>query len=245
MTNVLVLEDCKVQRKSLVHMLLKTEFNLKIYEADNVNEALEICKNTYIDLFFVDIALNNSSGLDFALKIRSIEEYKLSWIIFTTTHINYMIQAFKEVHCYDYILKPYNPEKIMEITKIILENTPSKDCNYNNEKKVVFNNKGIDVIISTSDIIFLEVNIRNCIIHTKVGKLELSRVTLKKALELINETFILKSHKAFAININYITKIEKCSVTSWNVYFKDCEFIALIGLKYKQFIDDAINKFVI
>ncbi len=33
-----------------------------------------------------------------------------------------MLQAFKEIHCYDYILKPYRKEKIMEITKLLLNN---------------------------------------------------------------------------------------------------------------------------
>lgn len=38
-----------------------------------------------------------------------------------------MIQAFKEVHCYDYILKLYEPEKIIELTKTILENTRKRN----------------------------------------------------------------------------------------------------------------------
>lgn len=244
MFNVLVIEDCEIQRKSIIHILLQTGLDLKIYEADNENESLEISKNVNIDLFFVDIALNESSGLDFALKIRSIEKYKLSWIVFTTTHINYMIQAFKEVHCYDYILKPYEPEKIIELTKTILKNTYVKDCEQNTEKSVVFNSKGVEIIISKHDIIFLEVNIKNCIIHTRVGKFEINRLALKKALEIIDEPFIIKSHRSFAININYITKIEKYSVTSWNVYFKDYEFNAIIGLNYKQIVNDAINKLI-
>lgn len=241
MVNVLVIEDCQIQRKSLINILLKTGLDLKIYESDNGNEALEISGKIDIDLFFVDIALNQSSGLDFALKVREIDKYKLSWIIFTTTHADYMIQAFKEIHCYDYILKPYDDEKIIELTKTIIENTHTKEYEQNNEKNVVFNSKGVDIIIATSDIIFLEVNIKNCIIHTKVGKFEISRLALKKALELINEPFIIKSHRSFAININYITKIEKFSPTSWNVYFKDYEFTAIIGLRYKRIINKALN----
>lgn len=241
MVNILVIEDCQIQRKSLINILLKTELDLKIYESDNENEALEISKKIDIDLFFVDIALNQSSGLDFALKVREIDKYKLSWIIFTTTHIDYMIQAFKEVHCYDYILKPYDDEKIIELTKTIIENTHTKDYGDNNQKTVAFNSKGVDIIIATSDIIFLEVNIKNCTIHTKIGKFEISRLTLKKALELINEPFIIKSHRSFAININYITKIEKFSPTSWNVCFRDYEFTAIIGLRYKRIINKALN----
>ncbi|MTK10907.1 MAG: response regulator transcription factor [Clostridiaceae bacterium] len=245
MFNILVIEDCEIQRKSLIKILLQMGLDLKIYEADNETDSLEIARNVNIDLFFVDIELNESSGLDFALKLRDIEKYKLSWIVFATTHMNYMIQAFKEVHCYDYILKPYEPEKIKELTKIILVNTQDKDCKEDTEKRVVFNSKGIEIIISTSDIIFLEANIKNCIIHTRVGKFQINRLALKKALEMINEPFIIKSHRSFAINIKYVTKIEKYAITSWNVYFKDYTISAVIGLKYKQIINDSINKLVI
>ncbi|AKN31520.1 LytTR family transcriptional regulator [Clostridium carboxidivorans P7] len=244
MFNILVLEDCEIQRRSLVKILLQTGLNLKIFESDNTADSLKICEDVDINLFFVDIALNESSGLDFALKLRNIEKYKLTWIIFLTTYMNYMIKAFKEVHCYDYILKPYDPEKIIEITNTILKNI-HRECELNKEKSVAFNSKGIDIIIATSDIIFLEVNIKNCIIHTRIGKFEINRLALKKALEMIEEPFIIKSHRSFAININYITKIEKYSVTSWNVYFKDYDSCAIIGLKYKQIIKNALAKRVI
>lgn len=242
MFNILVVEDCEIQRKNLIYILLQTGLDLKIYESDNANDSLKICESVNIDLFFVDIALKDSSGLDFALDIRNIERYKLGWIIFMTTHINYMIQAFKEVHCYDYILKPCDPEKVKELTRMILENPYNKDCGHDKEKTVIFNNKGVDIILSTSDIIFLEANIKNCIIYTRVGKFEISRLALKKALEIINEPFIIKSHRSFAININYITKIEKYSVTSWNVYFKNYDSCAIMGLKYKQIISTELNK---
>lgn len=242
MFNILVIEDSTIQRKALIHILLQTGLDLKIYEATNEKDSLEIADNVDIDLFFVDIDLNESSGLDFALKIREIDKYKLSWIIFATIHMNYMIGAFKNVHCYDYILKPYDPEKIVQLTKTIVEGTKNKDSNHNTKKNVVFNNKGVNLKISTDDIIFLEVNIKKCIIYTKFGKFEISRLTLKEALQIIDEPFIIRSHKSFAINTNYIIKIEKYSVTSWNVYFKDYEFSALISLRYKRIINNVLLK---
>lgn len=110
----------------MIHILLNTNLDLKIYESDNYAESLTISKDLNIDLFFIDIELKESSGLEFALEIRKMDKYKLSWMVFTTSHINYMIKAFKEVHCYDYILKPYEPGKITELTKTILENTHKK-----------------------------------------------------------------------------------------------------------------------
>ena len=241
MINVLIIEDSKIQKVSLLdNILSKARLDLKIYKAGSREESLRISKDVYIDLFFIDIN-GQSSGLDFALAIRSMERYKISSIIFLTKNINYMIQAFKEVHCYDYILKPYEPNEVIEIAKIISEVIVDRKYNYNRERKVKFNSKGIDIIVITSNIIFIEVNIRTCIIHTKNEIFEVSRLSLKKALEEINESFIIKSHKSFAINVNYIKEIKRYSFTSWSVLFQDYEFSAIIGSKYKYVIDNALN----
>lgn len=243
MINVLVLEDCKIQRKNLIHILLNTNLDLKIYESDNYAESLTISKDLNIDLFFIDIELKESSGLEFALEIRKMDKYKLSWMVFTTSHINYMIKAFKEVHCYDYILKPYEPGKITELTKTILENTHKK--NYKSAvKKVIFRSNSLEIILSTPDIIFIEFYMKDSIIHTKTGNFRITRLSLKKALEIINEPFIVQSHKSFIININYVTKIEKYSSTSWNVYFKDCPSNARIGLNYKKSITKSLDTLI-
>ncbi|NRY61539.1 LytR/AlgR family response regulator transcription factor [Clostridium beijerinckii] len=241
MINVLIIEDSKIQKTSfLANLLSKARLDFNIYKAFSRDELLRISKDVHIDLFFID-SDEQSSGLDFAIEIRSIEMYRTSYIIFLSKNINYMIQAFKEVHCYDYILKPYNPKELIEIIKKAREILIKEKHNYNAERRVRFNNKDIDIIISTADIIYIEVNIRNCIIHTKNKVFEISRLTLKRALEIINESFIIKSHKSFAININYIREIKRYSVTSWSVEFKDYKFSAIISSKYKYIIDKALN----
>ncbi|WP_242824766.1 LytR/AlgR family response regulator transcription factor [Clostridium botulinum] len=107
MKNVLIIEDDNYQRKNLKNMLLEIEEDFNIYEAEDKLDALEICNKVLIDLFYVDVSLQNSSGIDLCKDIRKIKKYKFSWIVFITTHVQYMITAFKEIHCYDYILKPY------------------------------------------------------------------------------------------------------------------------------------------
>ncbi|MCY6355854.1 response regulator [Clostridium sp. ZS2-4] len=103
MCTILLLEDDIKQRNNLKKMLYETNEKLKFYEAEDKDEALDICKRVAIDIFFVDISLKNSSGLDFAVEIREMTKYELSWIIFLTTHMEYITQAFKKIHCYDYV----------------------------------------------------------------------------------------------------------------------------------------------
>ncbi|MPN36597.1 Transcriptional regulatory protein BtsR [bioreactor metagenome] len=118
MKNILIIEDDERQRINLKKII--SENDVVIYEAQDKDEALDICNKVCIDIFLVDIVLKSSSGLDFALEIRKINKYELSWIIFITTHREYLTEAFKQVHCYDYIIKPYDKEEILStIRKLI------------------------------------------------------------------------------------------------------------------------------
>ncbi|EDS76537.1 putative response regulator [Clostridium botulinum C str. Eklund] len=82
MYSILIVEDDAPQRTNLKVMLQKLEFNFKIYEASSEREALSVLDKYNIDLFFMDIELYKSSGLDLALKIRNNPKYEFSWIIF-------------------------------------------------------------------------------------------------------------------------------------------------------------------
>ena len=164
--NILIVEDDNIQSENLKKMIQEIDESLKIYKAEDKDEALKILTKHIIDVFYIDIFLNNSSGLDLAIEFRKIHKYELSWIIFLTTHVEYITQAFKEVHCYDYILKPYDKKELIDISKRVIS------CPCSNvvmeRRYVVFNLKNCVLIkVYVDEIIFIEVNIRTCSIHTK------------------------------------------------------------------------------
>lgn len=73
MVNILVLEDNAFQRKILVETIRQMGEHFIIYEGDSEKEGLEIANEREISLFYVDISLKDSSGLDFA-KIKNYGE---------------------------------------------------------------------------------------------------------------------------------------------------------------------------
>ncbi|MDF2504697.1 response regulator transcription factor [Clostridium sp.] len=117
MKNILLAEDDMKQCENLRKMLHMIDTKINIYEAEDKNEALEISKDVHIDLFFIDISLKSSSGLDLAFELRKMSEYEFTWLVFLTTHVEYLSQALKQVHCYDYIVKPYNKDEIINMVK--------------------------------------------------------------------------------------------------------------------------------
>lgn len=243
MDNILIVEDDNEQRKNLMKMIYEADKDLKIYEAESKEEALKISIEVFIDLFYIDISLKNSSGLDLAVELRKIKKYKFNWIIFTTSHVQYMIQAFKEIHCYDYILKPYDKDEVIKMTKLLISNKHVCNSLTKKEKYVVFDlQNSISIKLNVDEIIFMEVNFRKIILHTKDGNYEAKRLSLAKALKTINYDYIVQSHKSFAININFVNKVEVLANKLWEISFNNCKEKALLSYSFKEIIVKKFNE---
>ncbi|NFO03903.1 response regulator transcription factor [Clostridium botulinum] len=239
MYSVILVEDDYMQRNILKKMLTSTYNFIKIYEADSESEALNIIENNYINMFIIDINLKESSGLDLAKKIRDIPKYEFNQIIFLTTYIEYITQAFKQVHCYDYILKPYNKDVVYNmLNKIILNE--NKEILYKNKEIVITLKCGIYIGIKIKDIIFIEVIGKKYNIHTKTRIYSTNSMSLKKIIELIDSENIIQSHRSFVVNINYVCKIEKIDNKLSSICFNQICEKALLGYKFKN---DIISKF--
>ena len=185
--NVLIVEDDLLQRKSLKKMLQQIDKGINIYESFDKDKALEITSLYSIDVFFVDICLSSSSGVDFAIEIRKIPKYEFSFIIFLTTHAEYLIKAFKEVHCYDYILKPYNMADVVNMTKHFKSHIEKENAKNKVKKYIVIEVKrGVNVKIYVDETIFIEVYLRKCMIHTVNGVFKVNNLPLSKILKIIN-----------------------------------------------------------
>lgn len=246
MYNILVLEDDRIQLKTLSEIIKQSGDMYQVYETTNTTEAFKIAEQKMIDLFYVDINLKNESGLKFALEIRKIERYRLNWIIFVTIYKEYMLSAFKKVHCYDYILKPYNKENIQSITKLLLSDSREQVAATEiRQKFIIAPIKNIQVKIFVNEIIFVEVFIRTSIIHTVKGSFTIDYLSLKKLNSMIDDKNILQSHRSYLVNIKYINKIEKTNnKTSYKIYFYNTDKTALLGNNYKKCIMDRFNNAV-
>lgn len=247
MYSIILVEDDSVQRDVLKKMIFSINEFVKIYEADSESTALDIIEQNDINMFLIDVGLKGSSGLNLAIKIRNIPKYEFRQIIFLTTHMEYITQAFKKTHCYDYILKPYNKNEVQAmLNKLILNdnndlNNKNNNLNEGKDKEILITLKsGIYVGIKIDNILFIEVKGRNCEINTVNGLYIANNMSLKKIVKLIDCEYIIQSHRAFAINRNYIYKIEKLDVKLSMVYFNNYAGTALLGYKFK---DNVISEF--
>lgn len=242
MLKILIVEDDVIQRNNLIKIVQDMQIETQVYHSDSKDSALQLLETQDIDLFLVDVKLNNSNGLDLAKEIRKISKYKLTWIVFLTTHIDFMLQAFKEIHCYDYILKPYKKSKIIDTLTTLLSKNISETV-VEEKEYISFESQGVMIRIPVEEIYFIEVRLRTCMIYAETGIYTINRTSLKKVLEMISVDYIIKTHKSFAVNVNKVHKLEKISRGCWEMDFYGYDNKALLASTYKDDLNKVLNIF--
>ena len=233
--NILIIEDCVVQGQALKGFIEKEYLDIRVYSATTFKMASEIYRTRKIDLFFIDINLGIDSGLNIAHDIRKIKEYIMTGIIFVTTEMVHIIDAFKNIHCYDFLIKPYKYVDIKQIIDIFFELKSEDIIN----SSTVFNvGSNLSVRINNKDIIFIEYKNRKIYIYTIDDVIELSGESLKKINEKIGVEYIAQTHKSYLVNIKKIIEIEKVYNKLWEIRFKDIEEKAQLSYLYR---DELLN----
>ncbi len=107
---------------------VRPEAELRCFQ--RAQEALDCIQNEGLkpDLVFSDIQMPGLSGLEFAVRLRTIcPESKL---VFVTGYEQYALEAYR-IHAHGYVLKPLDPERVAEELAFWTEPTkpePEKDA---------------------------------------------------------------------------------------------------------------------
>lgn len=236
MSRVMIIEDNIKQRKYIVACARAINPAIEIYETGSGIEACKILTSKDIDAFFIDIQLEDYNGIDLAKEIRKIKHYQFSPIVFITGVASREVMAFHEVHCYDYIIKPFSEEKLKEVLKSILIDYVNQTIE--EEANLEIEYKGIGQIINVSDILFVEVKSRKISITTKYEEIQYKHMPLTTFIRKLPECFV-QVHQSFAINSNYI---EKCDYVQKIIKLKGNNTCIPIGIKYTHMLKEYINE---
>ncbi|WP_368244839.1 LytR/AlgR family response regulator transcription factor [Clostridium tertium] len=236
--NILVVEDDVIQSSLLREMIEKKCIDIRVYEAKSENESISIIEKVEIDLFFIDINLKDSSGLRLAENIRKIEKYELVPIVFISGQIGYMIDALKKVNCHDFIIKPYDMDDISKIIdKFLRHKNKVVNENYIYFKIV----DGNEIKIHKKDIVFIEYYLKKCIIHTTFGEHNIKSNGLEKLINEINYKNIIRTHKSFAVNIDYLKEIRKVNTKLWEITFYNYDKVSELSYNYRNDLKKIIK----
>ena len=116
---VLIIEDDIEQLEMLKQLVMEVNGSTEVYMAENVSKAYQILLERTIDVFLVDIILDkrnsgDASGIRLVEKLRQIPKYYFTPVIFVTSMEDQEMHAYKNLNCFGYIEKPYNPAQVKE-----------------------------------------------------------------------------------------------------------------------------------
>lgn len=204
---VLVVEDNSLIRHGLVNIFESIDEKIQIFQTGYAEEAFTICKENCINLILLDLNLLDYSGLELAKQIRTIKSYFITPIIFVTAFPTKELEAFKTIHCYDYIIKPFIISEVKQQLKNIL-NLAVMDIE---EKKMIkLEQKSFLDEIYQEDIICIEVKYKTLYITTINGVSTYKSYTLNQIMDMLSENF-LRCHRSYIINRNFIKGIDKAN----------------------------------
>lgn len=210
-TNILLVDDEGLARNELSYLLTNHRDHLNIYEASSIKEALNCLISHEIDLVFLDMQLQDEKGTELLDSLKHLAQPPL--VIFATAFDDYAIKAF-EVQAQDYLLKPFEDDRVAQVLDRALEKLDSDQTEEDPQALSKSNRTSLPIqgtdrihVISYQDIIVLEAHQGLVEIHTR-DQLIASQKTLKDLENQLPTDDFIRTHRSYIINKNHIKEIQ-------------------------------------
>ena len=215
---VLVIDNEANIRASLVQMMANFCDGIsELYQADGVATGLMKIAEINPDLVFLDVELDDGTGMDLLLKLKQINFH----LIFITAHNKYAIDAFK-FSATDFLLKPIEPDELIEAVNKVKQQLKNKYLSEqlqvmqqslnrmaNKEKKIVLKDSSSIYFVNVNDIARCE----SAGQYTEFYLADTKRIVISKSLkeyeELLTPYGFIRPHHSHLINVNRILRFDK------------------------------------
>ncbi len=239
MTHVMILEDDGASLEALAKILMEYSEDVCVHTASSYDEAKELL-NTDIryGLFLLDVNLEGENredigGILFAREIREQFRYTFTPVVMITAVGAMEMQAYRELHCYQYIMKPFLPEEVKEVVKKVLAKERQEE-----EPFIVVKRDGVNYQVRCTDIRYIEAIHRGVCLHLRGEDWNIPYMTLKQILSKVPEGMFLKCHRMFAVNRR---EVEYYDTVNRIVKLKSCTDTVEIGVTYKAEIGRLVS----
>jgi len=183
----------------------------------NPLEAVDLLNTQKIDLFFLDIEMEEISGIQFLKLLKNPPH-----VIFTTAYENYALQGF-ELEATDYLLKPFLFERFVKavnkVHKIKLAESNNIDTSENRTEAIndfMFVKSGFEHRkVNHSDIKYIEGQGDYLKIVTTQGNI-MTLQSFKNISGLLPEGEFVRIHKSYIVSLRHIDSIERNRVKIGN-----------------------------
>lgn len=184
----------------------------------NAVEAKQQIEHLHPDLVFLDIQMPGKTGLDLIAEISS----KNFEVIFVTAHNEYILQAL-QYSAADYLLKPVDEDRLIQAVQRV-EKRFEEGKKENSSETLMHNlNKAGNpaemrlclptmkgfIVLKLDDIIYCEAERSYTVFHLEGNKTILVSKPLFDYDNLLKDTFFLRIHKSFLINLHHVKEYQR------------------------------------
>lgn len=218
--NCIIVDDEYPAREELKYFINNFSSIDILNEFDNSLDVLKIIDNTHIDIIFLDINMPNLDGMSLGRIINNFKHKPK--VVFITAYKDFAVEAF-EIEAFDYILKPYSEDRIINTLKKledikvnILEN--DKQCS----SRITLWKCEKMVVLDMNEIYYCLANERETLVYTKNDNYVV-HISISDFLEKLPKASFFRSHRSYILNIDKIKEIIPWFNNTYNVKLKDID----------------------
>ncbi len=116
---ILTVDDSSTMRQMITFTLKGAGFD--VLEAGDGLEALEVAKGKKLSLIITDVNMPRMDGITLVQRMRALPEFKFTPILVLTTESDAsMKQKGKEAGATGWIVKPFSPEKLLDVVNKVI-----------------------------------------------------------------------------------------------------------------------------
>ena len=200
MISCIIIEDEPLALKRTKEYVEKIPYLDLKHSFDNGFEAIGFLKEHHIDLIFLDIKMDELTGIQF---LESLD--KRPYVIITTAYSDYALKGY-ELNAADYLLKPFTIERFIKAVEKVATQLDQK--NENNRRFFFVKTDYKIEKVFFEDVLFIEGmrDYRN--IQTESRKI-LTLQTFGDLEKELPDSLFSRVHKSFMVALNKIDLIER------------------------------------
>ena len=200
----LIIEDEPLATSKLEGFISKIPFLELAGSFDNALDGLTYLKKERADILFLDIEMEQLTGIQL-LETLTDKPY----VIITSAYSEYALKGY-ELRVFDYLLKPYSFERLLQAVNKVCDDVAQKQTN-----KSVVNTVNIFVKteyrvenIQLADILYVE-GMQGYLQIVTTSKKIMTKQSFKSLLDQLPAERFLQVHKSWVIQLSKIESIER------------------------------------
>jgi two-component system LytT family response regulator len=160
--------------------------------------------------FLLDINLDvnnveDTSGIDFAREVRLKKEYAFTPIVMITSLANMELTAYRELHCYQYLVKPYNEDDIERLVVKLLFISHQGEAR---DEYVIVKKEGVNYKLFCKDIVCIRAVTRGVCFELAKEEMKVPYISIKQLLEKLPQDRFIQVHRMWVVNQDYIDYVD-------------------------------------